>query len=389
MPWTDNSDPGGRGGSKPPPKPGGKPGHHGPWGAPTPSNDRGEPPTQADRRPARPKRNAPPPPPPDDLVVLLRRLARRLEQELAALRAGFGRWLIPSLVVAAIGAWMLTGFYVVQRNQEAMVMRLGALSRTAGPGLRYHLPYPIETVVPLPVGALNQTSIGNGAGPLKEGLMLTGDGSIINIGFAVQWRIVDPAKYLFAVRDAQDALRAVSESAMRQAVGRARYADLQGPAKAKVESDAAAAIQAALDRYGAGVQLISVRIETADAPPAVASDASPEAATQDAQTAINQANAYATHAIDAAKEQAAEKTRGAQAYRTQAIAAARTEADAFNAELAQVQRDPSARERLYIDTMQRILQRSKTIVVDARGTNAPLVLPADSGAQPQPQAPQP
>ncbi len=390
MPWTDNSDPGGRPGPKPGPKSGGKPGHHGPWGAPTPSNDPGEPAAAPSPRRPRgegPKRGAPPP---EDLLALLRRLRRRMDQELAALAPHLGRRVIPILMLLAVAVWALSGVYQVPDGQTAVVLRFGAFDGTAGPGWRYHLPTPIEAAHLLPTTTVVQTNVG-GAGPPKNSLMLTGDGDIVSLAFGVQWRIADPAKYLFNIGDGDETVRAVGESVMRQLIGRTKAGDLQGAAKAKIEADAASAIQAALDGYGAGVRIVSVQMQTVDPPAAVLSDSqSPQNAEQDAQTAINQGNAYAARAVDDAKTAAAEKTRGAQAYSAQTIQAARAEADAFNAELAQYQRDPAyTRERLYLDTMQRILARSKTVVVDARGTNAPLVLPADSGAHPQPPEPKP
>ncbi|HEY3887125.1 MAG TPA: hypothetical protein VGL73_01030, partial [Caulobacteraceae bacterium] len=139
MPWSDNSEPG----SKPGQKPGLKPG---PWGAPPPpangprEDDQGEAGRPRGEGPRRPG----PPSPPDDLMALWRRIRQRFEQEFGAMGPGIGRRLIPALLAAVVGLWLLSGFYDVQANQEGVVTTFGAYSRTAGPGWHYHLPTPIE-----------------------------------------------------------------------------------------------------------------------------------------------------------------------------------------------------------------------------------------------------
>jgi membrane protease subunit HflK len=375
MPWSDNSD----SGVKPGQKPGGKPG---PWGAPPPSpGPRDEEQSEPNRpRGEGPRRAGPPPSPPDDLVALWRRLRKRFEAEFGAMGPGAGRRLIPALIGAAIGFWMLSGFYDVQANQEGVVTTFGAYSRTAGPGWHYHLPVPIEHVEQIPVTTVNQTNIGSRTGDLpKESLMLTGDENIVDVAFSVQWRIDDAGRYLFDIKDQDETIKAVAESAMREVVGRSTLTDVIATGKAKVEAQSAALMQKILDQYGAGVTVVSVQIASANPPAEVVPDfQAVQSAAQDAQSAINQATAYSNKVVNEAKGTAAQKERAAEAYRQQVIAQAQGQTDAFNAVYAQYRRAPAVtRERLYLETMERVLGKSAKVIVDAKGATAPIILPPD------------
>jgi membrane protease subunit HflK len=379
MPWSDNSEPGSKPGQKPGPKPG-------PWGAPPPpanggprdedQGDAGRPRGEGPRRPG-----PPPPSPPDDLTALWRRIRQRFEQEFGAMGPGIGRRLIPALLAAVVGLWLLSGFYDVQANQEGVVTTFGAYSRTAGPGWHYHLPTPIERVEQIPVTTVNQTNIGSKSGDLpKESLMLTGDENIVDVAFSVQWRIDDAGRYLFDIKDQDDTIKAVAESAMREVVGRSTLTDVIATGKAKVEAQSAVLMQKILDQYGAGVTVVSVQIASANPPAEVVPDfQAVQSAAQDAQSAINQATAYSNKVVNEAKGTAAQKERAAEGYRQQVIAQAQGQSDAFNAVYDQYRRAPGVtRERLYLETMERVLGKSAKVIVDAKGATAPIILPPDA-----------
>ncbi len=379
MPWSDNSEPGSKPGQKPGPKPG-------PWGAPPPpanggprdedQGDAGRPRGEGPRRPG-----PPPPSPPDDLMALWRRIRQRFEQEFGAMGPGIGRRLIPALLAAVVGLWLLSGFYDVQANQEGVVTTFGAYSRTAGPGWHYHLPTPIERVEQIPVTTVNQTNIGSKGGDLpKESLMLTGDENIVDVAFSVQWRIDDAGRYLFDIKDQDDTIKAVAESAMREVVGRSTLTDVIATGKAKVEAQSAVLMQKILDQYGAGVTVVSVQIASANPPAEVVPDfQAVQSAAQDAQSAINQATAYSNKVVNEAKGTAAQKERAAEGYRQQVIAQAQGQSDAFNAVYDQYRRAPGVtRERLYLETMERVLGKSAKVIVDAKGATAPIILPPDA-----------
>ena len=203
MPWNDNANPG-------------------PWGAPPPGDDGRK---KADSPPPRrepPRRPAPPTGGPD-LEAMFKRLLDELNRRL---RGPGGRPQASRLVAIALGVaaagWAATGFYIVQANEEAVITRFGGYARSVGPGLHFHLPAPIEQAELVSVTNQNKTVIGGttAAGAPDESLMLTGDENIVDLSFTVQWHVSDAAKYLFRVRDPDDAVKAVAESAMREVVGR-------------------------------------------------------------------------------------------------------------------------------------------------------------------------
>jgi modulator of FtsH protease HflK len=386
MPWSDNSEPGSKPGQKPGPKPG-------PWGAPPPpangpreddQGDAGRPRGEGPRRPG-----PTPPSPPDDLIALWRRIRQRFDQEFGARGPGIGRRLVPALLAAVAGFWLLSGFYDVQANQKGVVTTFGAYSRTVGPGWHYHLPTPIERVEQIPVTTVNQTNVGSKSGDLpKESLMLTGDENIVDVAFSVQWRIDDASRYLFDIKDQDDTIKAVAESAMREVVGRSTLTDVIATGKAKVEAQSAVLMQKILDQYGAGVTVVSVQIASANPPTEVVPDfQAVQSAAQDAQSAINQATAYSNKVVNEAKGTAAQKERAAEGYRQQVIAEAQGQSDAFNAVYDQYRRAPAVtRERLYLETMERVLGKSAKVIVDAKGATAPIILPPDAFRPRQPAA---
>ncbi len=370
MPWSDNSDPGGKPGQKPGPR-------HGPWGAAPPAAGREEPPANDRHRSGRPRRQAPPPPP-EDLIVIWRRVRRWAEHEFQVLGPHFNRRLIPLAVGAALAIWGLSGFYDVQAGQQGVVTTFGAYSRTTSPGWGYHLPTPIEAVDQVPVSALKETAIGSKAGDLpNEGLMLTADQNIVDLDMSLAWRVNDPRKFLFDIKDPEETIRAAGVSAMRLIVAGANLSDLTGSAKARIELEAAQATQKVLDRYGAGVTGVSMQIAAVTPPPAVAMDAHTVfAAQQDAQAAVDQANADADKMLADAKSQAAQQITAANGYKAKVITEAQGQADAFNNVDQQYRQAPAViREQLYLQTMEQVLSRSSKVVVDAGG--APVVLPSD------------
>jgi membrane protease subunit HflK len=261
--------------------------------------------------------------------------------------------------------------YVVQPDQQGVVSTFGAYSRTASPGLRYHLPFPMEKVEKVSVTSLQRIDIGGAPGaPLPdESLMLTGDENIVDLSFAVQYRISDPAKYLFSLRDPDDAIKAVAESAMREVVGKTALQPILTTARGQVQDQAGTLTQAILDRYGAGVFIDSVQIRAANPPPPVI------AAFQDVNTASQNAEAK----VNTARGEAAKIKQAAIGYREQVVREAGGEAARFNQVYDQYKLAPAVtRERLYIETMQRVLANSNKVVIDSKGASAPVILPPDA-----------
>ena len=385
MPWNDNANPG-------------------PWGAP-PSGDDGR--KKSDTSPPRrepPRRPAPQGPGPD-LETLLRTWADKAKR-FASGPGGRGVRGPALLAVAAIlvGGWLLTGFYIVQANEAAVITRFGGYDRSVGPGLHFHLPVPVEHAEIVPVTNQNKTVIGgtSSAGAPDESLMLTGDENIVDLSFTVQWHVSDAARYLFNVRDPDDAVKAVAESAMREVVGRSALKSILTNGRGDVQAQTLALMQKILDRYQAGVNIDAVQIQNANPPQEVVPAYQDIArAGQDAQSAINDANAYRNRVVNEAKGDAAKIVQAAQGYREQVVREAQGQAARFNQLYVQYRLAPAVtRQRLYIEAMQQVLSHNRKVIIDAKGSTAPIILPPDAfrsaapveavvAPPPQPQTPPP
>jgi modulator of FtsH protease HflK len=382
MPWNDNANPG-------------------PWGAP-PSGDDGK--RKSDTPPPRrepPRRPTPPGGP--DLEALLRRLS---DQANRFFRGPAGRGVRPPAVGAIVAVvallWIITGFYIVQPNEEAVITTFGAYSRSVGSGFHFHLPVPIEKAELVPVTNQNKTVIGGapGAAAPDESLMLTGDENIVDLSFTVQWHVSDAPHYLFNVRDPDDTVKAVAESAMREVVGRSALKSILTNGRGDVQAQTAALMQTILDRYRAGISVDAVQIQTANPPQEVVPAYQDIArAGQDAQSAINDANTYRNRVVNEAKGEAAKIIQAGEGYKVQVVREAQGQAARFDQLYVQYRRAPAVtRERLYIETMQEVLSHNRKVIVDAKGASAPIILPpdafrptppSDGAAPPQAPAPQP
>lgn len=370
MPWNDNANPG-------------------PWGSPS-GDDKRDPP----RRPSGGGGGGGPRGPGGpDFNAGFDRLSQRLRDLMGGPGGQPRRGLIPVVAGVAFALWAASGVYVVQPNEQAIVMTFGAYSRSETPGLRYHLPAPIERVEKVPVTSLKRTDVG-GAGSDAESTaasqMLTGDEQIIDVDFSVTWRVSDAARYLFATRDPEDAVKDVAESAMREVVGKTQLQPIISTGRGQVQQQTAELMQRTLDSWGAGISIVEVQIRSAGPPSeVVAAFREVNNAQQDADSAENEANTYRNRVINEAKGDAARITQAAQAYREQAVREATGEASRFNQIYTEYRRAPGVtRDRLYIETMQRILQNSNKVVIDAKGATAPIILPPDvfrPKSQPAPQ----
>ncbi|HEY1562182.1 MAG TPA: FtsH protease activity modulator HflK [Caulobacteraceae bacterium] len=370
MPWNDNANPG-------------------PWGSPPSSSD-DEPRPKPGRRPPSP----PPPPPGPDFSEVFRRA-----------RAGWGRLtrsrhadrltgrIVGLGAAGAAALWILSGFYVVQPFEKAIVTRFGAYDRTETPGLRYHLPIPIEQAEPVNVINEQKLVIGaeGGSEAPGESLMLTADENIVDVVFAVQYRIVDPAAWLFQVRDPEGMVRTVGETAVREVVGRSDLTSVLTEGRGHVQAQARGLMQQILNRYHAGVIIDAVQIQSANPPPEVApAYQDVTRAGEDAQTAGNVANAYASKTTSDAQSAAAKITLAASIYQQQVVHEANGEASRFDQIYGQYRRAPEVtRERLYIQTMEDVLAHAHVVIIGAKGAQIVLSSPAPSSGPAQPLAPSP
>ncbi|MCR9129935.1 MAG: FtsH protease activity modulator HflK [Alphaproteobacteria bacterium] len=283
--------------------------------------------------------------------------------------------------VVGLGALVLLGIasvYQVGPGEAGVVLRFGEYARTTGAGLQFKLPTPIETVRIEDVTNIRSVTIGNTA---QEALMVTRDENIADISFTVQWQ-VDPANvraYLFNVRDQQSMVRAVAESAMREVVGTSDLQPIIGQGRGEVAQRAEDIIQSTLDSYEAGIRIVGVQLQEASPPPdVIAAFQDVIAAGQDAERLQLQATAYANRVVPEARGDAVRLLEEARGYRDQVIAEAEGQADRFNAIYAEYAQAPDVtRQRMFLETMERVLGRSELIILDQQGNGAVPYLPLD------------
>ena len=290
---------------------------------------------------------------------------------------------IAAIAGAAFALWALSGLYQVGPNEQAVVTTFGAYSRSEAPGLHYRLPSPIEDVEKVPVTSLSRIDIG-GTGTAdgdipQESLMLTSDENIIDLNFSVTWRIADASRFLFSTRNPEEAVKAVAESAMREVIGKTPLDLILTSGRGQVQLQTADLMRRTLDSWGAGVSIVEVQIRGVNPPQeVVAAFRDVLSADQDRASAVNEADAYRNRVVAEAKGDAAKIVQSAQGYREQAERTATGDAARFNSIYNEYKRAPQAtRQRLYLETMERVLARSNKVVISGKGVTAPVILPPD------------
>ena len=305
------------------------------------------------------------------------------------------------LVLAVIGIWLASGFYRVQPDEQGVVLRFGAFTRTTGPGLNYHLPWPVETVLRPAVTRINRIDIGyrSGSGDTRavsgretpvrdvpeESLMLTGDENIIDINAAVFWRIRNAGDFLFDTRNPAITVKSAAESVMREVIGRTPIQPALTDARAQIEASVTTGLQAILDQYKSGVEITQVQLQKVDPPAAVIeSFRDVQRANTDADRMRNEAESYRNDIVPRARGDAARLTAEADGARQASIAEATGQAQRFLSVLKayQAAKDVTMM-RLYIETMQEILTKTPTVVVEGGTQGVVPYLPLGA-AQPLP-----
>src|ERR1700742_90137 len=317
-------------------------------------------------------------PRPPDLEDLLRRAQDRMQQLLpGGFFSGVGIGLV---LLAALVIWGMSGFYRVQSEEQGVVLRFGKYVGDASPGLNYHLPYPIETVLLPKALRVSTLSIGMTLidDPARRGrtmrdvpeesLMLTGDENIVDVDFTVLWRIKPKgvADYLFNIQNPEGTVKAVAESAMREVVGRANIQPILTGARTSTELAVQELMQKTLDHYGSGILVQQVQMQKVD-PPAQVIDAfrDVQAARADLERLQNEAQTYANRVVPDAKGRAAQILQAAEGYKQQAVAEAKGQAARFTKVLDEYKKAPDVtRQRIYLETMERILGASEKLVYD-------------------------
>lgn len=326
---------------------------------------------------------------PPDLEDLIRRSQDRLRQTLPSGLGGRGA--LALLLLAAI-VWLASGFYTVSTNQVGLNLIFGRYTGKTKEGLNYNLPAPIGSVIKLAVTDFNAIDVGSDLRVAtrtqvdvpEESLMLTGDENIADVKFRVIWKIDDvkPENFAFNVADPRGTVKAVAESAMREVVGRSQIQKLLTAERKVIEPAVQDLMQRVLDGYGAGVRVVQVQLLSVDPPTSVISAfRDVTAAQQDRDRLSNEAQAYANKVVPEARGQVARIGQEAEAYREQTIAEARGQTSRFAQVYDQYKRAPDVtRERLYLETMERLLANSDKVILDKGANNGVLpFLPLDNG----------
>ena len=318
---------------------------------------------------------------PPDLEELLKRSQEKLRQALPR-GIGGGGATIAGLIVVVV--WLLSGVYVVNPDEQGVVLRFGAFDRVTTPGINYHLPWPLESVATPQVTRENQLNVGylvprpGGNSDAvrdvpEESLMLTGDENIVDINFTVFWVIREASDFLFNVQNlgtTQDlTIRAAAESAMREVVGRNQIEPILTANREPIQEDVRVLMQRILDSYNAGVTITRVQMQKAD-PPAQVLEAyrDVQAARTDQDRMRNEAEAYANRIVPEARGGAARIVQQAEGYKQQVTAQAQGEAARFISVYDQYKRAPEVtRRRIYLETMQDVLGNMNKVILDNRG----------------------
>ena len=283
--------------------------------------------------------------------------------------------------------WMATGIYIVEQGERAVILRFGKLVDTTTAGLNWHFPAPIESRIIVNVEEVNTVEVGyrstrNGSlqAVPRESLMLTEDENIIDIAFAVQYRIQDPTQFLFNVSDSKDVVvRAATEAAVRETIGKTSMDEALTSGRAEVITKTREIVQTILDRYESGIEIVTVEMQHA-LPPAEVKAAFDDAvkAREDEVRLVNEAEAYSNDVIPRARGRAARIEQDAEAYKAAIIATASGEAERFTQVAKAYAKAPEVtRERMYIETMEKVLTGSNLVVVDQQNSNNIMYLPLD------------
>jgi membrane protease subunit HflK len=352
MPWTTNGNGGGSW----------KPSNPGPWGQ-------------------GPNNSSPP-----DLEAVISRLQQKLRQWIPG-GSGGGRGVI-ALVLIGLLVWVLTGFYTVGPNEVGLNKVFGRYTGKTSPGLNYNWPFPVGSVLKLPVTNRKATNIGflvraNGQPPVdlpEESLMLTGDENIADVKFVVIWQIdpVRPEDYAFNVANQEETVKAVAESAMREIVGRTQIQKILTAERKVIEPAVQDLMQKILNDYKAGVLILQVQLQSVDPPEQViAAFRDVTAAQQDQDRLRNEAEAYANRIVPEARGKAAAIIQEAEGYRLQTVAEAQGQAARFTQVYDQYKNAPEVtRERIYLETMEQVLGKADKIIIDeANGAGVVPYLP--------------
>jgi membrane protease subunit HflK len=303
------------------------------------------------------------------------------EQVRRSVRRTLANAITLAVCVVLVGGWALLGLYKLDPGQAAVILRFGRYSRTVTePGLRLHLPPPLESHEIVNIASIESEEFGMRPGEAKEpsgeealeAAVQTSDNNIVNLGFVVQYKIKDAFASRYRVADPRSTLRDAAQAAMREVVGRTTIDGVLSEKRGEVEAETQEVLQDTLDRYQSGLQVLGVQLQEVQ-PPGPVRDAFDDvlAALQDKARAVNEAQGYANEVLPKARARAAELAAEADAFRQARVAEATGESQRFSALLAEYRKAPDVtRKRLYIEAMEAVLPHVEKVIVEP-GTAVP------------------
>ncbi len=278
-----------------------------------------------------------------------------------------------SILVIALVLWLAWDtVHIIDQAERGVVLRFGKYNRTLDPGFNLTLPRPLETMTTVNVSNVRSVD--------DRGQMLTEDENIVELNFTIQYRVLDPQKFLFNVRDPEPTLQAAAESALRESLGTNRMDTiLAGAGREKVAQDSGRVLQETLDLYGAGIQVTQFTLRDVNVPTQVREAFSDvNKSREDRQRFIEEARVHANSVVPEARGDAARIIQEAEGYKAATIAVAEGEAERFNLLLEQYHRAPEiTRKRLYLQAMESVLGRSAKVLIDTQSSGNVLYLPLD------------
>ncbi len=296
--------------------------------------------------------------------------------------AGIGAGLIGAV---ALLIWLGTGFFIVQEGQQAVITQFGRYQSTVGAGFNWRLPYPVQRHETVFVTQIRSLDIGRDAivkaTGLRESAMLTQDENIVEIKFAVQYRLNDARAFLFESRDPTGAVVQAAETAVREVVGNMKMDSALSEERDQIAPRVRALMQTILDRYKVGIEVVGINLQQGGVRPPEQVQASFDdvlKAGQERERAKNEAEAYANDVIPRAAGTAARLREEAEGYKARIVAQAQGDAQRFRSVLTEYQRAPQVtRERMYVDAMQQVYSNVTKVMVDSRQGSNLLYLPLD------------
>ena len=316
----------------------------------------------------------------EDMEALLHKSQSKVRRIMNGGRRGrVGKKGFLGIAAVFVLLWILTGFYQVQPQEQGVVLRFGKYAYTTAPGLHYHLPYPIETVLTPNVSRENRIEIGFRSEPVRRGrafprdiqsenIALTGDENIVEVNFTVTWKVKNAGDFLFNIRDPEATVRTAAESAMRDSIGVTPIMEIIADDRKGVQERAEKTLQALLDKYKAGIAVTSVQLTKADAPVQVIDAFNDvQRAKADKERLSNEAEAYRNDILPRARGDASRIISEAEAYKSRVIDQAKGDTARFNAVLEEYLKDKEVvARRMYLEAMEDVYGHVDKVIVDKK-----------------------